>query len=151
MKFKTLHYREKSYNPDFSKIAHRKVSNFFKLSLLLFISCLHLTVQAAPPGVIKGRILNPEGAPIEGASVFVAGTKIGSVTDADGRFTINVPDNQKVVLQLSSVGFATRTFNPGNNNNVTITLEKSVAGLDEVVVVGYGTQRKTTWSDQLPR
>src|SRR3954447_22130012 len=105
MKLKTLHFREKSHNPGFSKMAHQKVSNLFKLSLLLFISCLQLTVQAAPPGVIKGRILNAEGTPVEGASVFVAGTKIGSITDAKGRFTINVPDNRKVILQLSSVGF----------------------------------------------
>jgi TonB-linked SusC/RagA family outer membrane protein len=113
-------------------------STFF---LLFFI--FQLAAHASPPGEVRGRVVSTEGTPLQGVSVFIAGTKTGSTTDSEGRFSINVSDTRKVTLDVSSVGYVSQTVDPGSQSEVTITLEKSIAGLDEVVVVGYGTQRKT--------
>jgi TonB-linked SusC/RagA family outer membrane protein len=87
-------------------------------------------------------VVNADGSPISGVSVFVAGTKRGGVTDAEGRFSITVP-NERAVIEFSSIGFERKTVTVGDQSEVTVTLDRSTAGLDEVVVVGYGTRRKS--------
>lgn len=96
-----------------------------------------------PPVVISGRVVNSDGNPLQGVSVMVAGTKNGATTNSDGRFTLTVPDNSNVVLEVSSVGFLSKTVNVGSQTDITITLEDAVTGLSDVVVVGYGTQKKS--------
>jgi TonB-linked SusC/RagA family outer membrane protein len=95
-----------------------------------------------PPLEIHGRVVNKNGVPLPNVSVILSGTKIGTATDKEGRFTITAPDNKNVVLEISSIGYKTKIVKPGTRTNINITLELEIAGLNDVIVVGYGTQKK---------
>lgn len=82
---------------------------------------------------------DPQGLP--GASVTLKGTMEGTVTDADGRFQIEVPDEDAVLI-FSYIGFITQEVPVGGRNVIDVTLAPDLATLEEVVVVGYGTQKK---------
>lgn len=100
------------------------------------------TVQATPAvAKVTGEVLDATGEPLIGASVMVKGTSEGVATDIDGRFTLNVP--MGATLVVSYVGYKTQEVNV-NSDNLVITLADDTAMLDEVVVVGYGTQKKAT-------
>lgn len=90
---------------------------------------------------ITGTIVDASGEPLIGASVFIAGTKTGVVTDLDGNFGINIPSGKDLVV--SSVGYGTTVVKVGSSSHLSIVLDEDKALLDEVVVVGYGTQRKS--------
>jgi TonB-linked SusC/RagA family outer membrane protein len=96
-----------------------------------------------PPIEIHGRVVNQHGEPLHNVTVLIAGTKIGTATDNDGRFTLSSPDNRNIVLKISSVGFETKAVKVGQQTEINVTLEEANTGLNEVVVVGYGTQRKS--------
>jgi TonB-linked SusC/RagA family outer membrane protein len=101
------------------------------------------TIALPPPPVeIHGRVVNQQGEPLSGVSVLVSGTRNGTTTDNDGRFTLSVEDNKNIVLEVSSVGYQDKEVNVGNQTQVNIVLEISATGLSDVVVVGYGTQKK---------
>ncbi len=120
-----------------------KIRMVLKLTIvLLLLSTLQISAYAFPPQEIRGRVVNPEGTPLQGVSVLISGTKTGSTTNSDGRFTLTVP-NDRASLEFSSVGFESQTINVGNQTEINITLTSSAAGLDQVVVVGYGTRRKS--------
>lgn len=89
---------------------------------------------------ITGVIYDETGEPIIGANVVEKGTTNGVATDQDGQFSILVSD--KAILQFSYIGYMPQEFTVGNNTSVTITLKEDAQTLDEVVVVGYGVQRK---------
>lgn len=133
----------------------KKIVLITKLTVLLLLlhasrvnAQVYVSLQAAnvsalsPPVEIKGRVLNKAGSPLDGVSIVIAGTKNGTTTNADGRFAISVPSGENVVLEVSSVGFQTQTVRVGRQKEINITLEDVSAGLDQVVVVGYGTKRK---------
>ena len=87
-----------------------------------------------------------DGSPLIGANVLVKGTTVGAITDLDGRFTINVPEGKKV-LTVSSIGYKAQdvTLQP-YQKTVSIVLKEDTELLDEVVVVGYGTMKKSDLS-----
>lgn len=92
-------------------------------------------------GVVKGKVLDSQGEPIIGATVRVDGTSVATVTDIEGNFTINnVKDG---ALTVSSVGYTSQTVKFRVGRPVTITLEEDAELLDDVVVVGYGVQKKS--------
>ena len=91
---------------------------------------------------ITGVVLDESNLPIPGASIFVAATTIATSTDFDGKFTINVPVNT-TILSVSYIGFETKEINIENQTEIKVMLFESASQLDEVVVIGYGTQRKT--------
>ncbi len=95
-----------------------------------------------PPQEVRGRVTGADGIGLQGVSVTISGTKKGSTTNGDGRFSITVPD-AKTVLEFSSVGFETRKITVGNQSEINISLDKTEANLDQVVVVGYGTRKKS--------
>jgi TonB-linked SusC/RagA family outer membrane protein len=97
-----------------------------------------------PPIEIHGRVVNQQGQPLQNVSVLISGTRIGTTTNIDGNFTINAPDDRNVILEISSVGYQTKKVNVGKQTKINITLELAVTGLSDVVVVGYGTQKKTS-------
>lgn len=99
-------------------------------------------MSAPPPVEIRGRVVNEQGEPLQNASVLIAGTKTGTFTNADGYFTLTAPNNNNIVLEVSSVGYQKKRVNIGNQTNVNITLEVDVTGLSNVVVIGYGTVKK---------
>ena len=90
---------------------------------------------------ITGNIVDNTGEPTIGASVFVMGTSNGTITDIDGNFSLELPgDNAK--LQVSYIGYKPQTIDVTNKSNVKIVLAEDTEVLEEVVVVGYGTQKK---------
>ncbi|WP_299576973.1 TonB-dependent receptor [uncultured Sunxiuqinia sp.] len=93
--------------------------------------------------VITGGVTGSDGTPIPGVSIVVEGTTNGTITDLDGHFTLEVPE-EATALTVSYIGMRTETITLGNQASFQIVLEPDVIGVDEVVVVGYGTQQKKT-------
>ena len=79
--------------------------------------------------------------PLIGATITVQGTTIGTITDIDGSFSLDVPSNNSV-LQISYVGYTPQEITVGNQTNFTLAMAPDAKTLDEVIVVGYGTQKK---------
>ena len=93
------------------------------------------------PKKISGVVLDATGLPIIGANVIVKGTTTGSITNLDGAFSLEVPEGS--VLQISYIGYLTKEIPvKGNNTNFDIQLMDDTQTLEEVVVVGYGSQKK---------
>ncbi len=90
---------------------------------------------------ITGTVVSGDSA-VAGASVQVKGSSTGVQTDVDGKFTIDVPSN--ATLTISSVGFATQDIKVGNQTNLRIVLQSNALQMSDVIVVGYGTQKKAT-------
>ena len=90
---------------------------------------------------IKGQILDETGESMIGVSVLVKGTTIGTVTDFDGNYTLEVPSG-KNILEISYIGYKTKEITIGNNSLINIKMEPDTQALDEVVVIGYGTVKK---------
>lgn len=90
---------------------------------------------------ISGKITGKAGMPVSNATVSVKNSSISTVTDANGQFSITVPENSTLVI--SSAGYKTMELKLSSSRELNISLEESVVGLDEVVVVGYGTQKKS--------
>ena len=122
------------------------------LFVLLLIGCLGyfslsasaaMPVQeqaASPQQTIQGSVTDEEGTPLMGVTIKIKGTDQGTVTDGEGNFTLSVPDN--AVLEVSYIGYQTQEVTVGSQTSLSITLKASASGLNEVVVVGYGTQKK---------
>ena len=90
---------------------------------------------------VSGVITDAHGEPVIGANVIEKGTSNGTITDVDGRFALTVRDN--AVLQVSYIGYLTREIAVGSQSRLTVTLSEDTKALDEIVVVGYGTQRRS--------
>ena len=89
---------------------------------------------------VSGTITDKSGEPIIGANVVIKGTTNGTITDIDGNFDLSVPSN--ATLQVSYIGYNTQDVPVGNKSFLNITLKEDTETLDEVVVVGYGSQKK---------
>lgn len=89
---------------------------------------------------VKGQVLDHTGVPVIGANVVVKGTTNGTITDLDGNFTLEVP--QGAVLSITYVGFTEQTVTVRGSEPLTIQLKEDAEALEEVVVVGFGTQKK---------
>ncbi|HEY0772433.1 MAG TPA: carboxypeptidase-like regulatory domain-containing protein, partial [Sphingobacteriaceae bacterium] len=101
-----------------------------------------ITPVAIPVHRLKGRVVDTKGVTLPGASVKIKGTNQGVQTDIDGVFTF--PDiNPKATLVVSFVGYITQEVAVNNRNDITITLLEESSTMDEVVVVAFGTQKKT--------
>ena len=98
------------------------------------------TQQVGDNRIIKGTILDATGMPVIGANVMVKGTTNGTITDMDGKFSLEVEEGATLVV--SYIGFANQEIKVGNQTNLSIALKEDVEALDELVVVGYGTQKK---------
>lgn len=88
---------------------------------------------------VTGQVVDETGEPVIGASVVVEGTTNGTITDFDGRFALQVPSGKKVVI--SFVGYVPQTIAPKQGKDFRVVLKEDSKMLDEVVVVGYGTQK----------
>lgn len=89
---------------------------------------------------VTGVVKDANGDPIIGANVTVKGESIGTITDIDGRFILNAPSD--AVLQITYIGYVAQDVKIDNRKEVVVTLVEDTETLDEVVVVGYGTQKK---------
>lgn len=90
---------------------------------------------------VTGQVTDEKGTPLPGANIVEKGTTNGIQVDFDGNFTISV-ENENAVLVISYIGFATKEVSIMGQSNISVILEEDAAGLDEVVVVGYGTIKK---------
>lgn len=89
--------------------------------------------------IVSGVITGIDGQPIPGVSVIVKDTKTGTTSDFDGNYTVQA--SQSDVLVFSYIGYATQEVDV-NQNTINVVLQEDIAALDEVVVVGFGTQKK---------
>jgi TonB-linked SusC/RagA family outer membrane protein len=92
--------------------------------------------------LVKGVVSDDKGNTLPGATVSVKGTTQGTTTDAEGRFTINTPAGASVLV-ISFIGMKTQEVTVGNRTNLSITLLPNDQSLDEVVVIGYGTAKRS--------
>ena len=114
-----------------------------KKSLLRNIVLLMLLSSSVIAQTVTGRITSgADQAPIPGASVLVKGTTAGTSTDQDGRFSINVPDNN-AVLVISFIGFTTQEVAVGGRTTIDIEMAEDITELSEVVVTALGIPRET--------
>jgi TonB-linked SusC/RagA family outer membrane protein len=118
------------------------------LGFLLLIRMQSTLGQAAAETRISGLVMtDTDGKPLPGATVVVKGTTKGTTTDANGRFQLLVPP--KATLQVSYIGYVTQSIPVGNRSDITVTLLADASNLNEVVVVGYGTERKRDLSGSI--
>lgn len=92
---------------------------------------------------VKGRVTDDHNSPISGVSVLLKGTSTGTSTDQDGQYVISVPSNNSVLV-FSSMGYQTQELNVPTQGPLDVTLQEGESDLEEVVVVGYGQQKKTS-------
>ncbi|MDR2774999.1 MAG: SusC/RagA family TonB-linked outer membrane protein, partial [Tannerella sp.] len=113
----------------------------FKLCFL-FIIMTGWCSGAYAQKTVTGTVMDERGEEIIGASVVVKGTTIGTTSDISGKFSIRVPE--KGTLVISYIGYQTQEITIGNETSLQIRLKEDVEQLEEVVVVGYGTQKKAS-------
>lgn len=116
----------------------KKNPAYYLLSIVLSFCMLSSFGQSIE---IKGKVQSVQKEVLEGVTVLLKGTKFTAVTQADGSFTIKVPDN-KARLVFSYTGYASLEQPVGNQTFLTVFLKDSVAGLNDVVVVGYGSVKR---------
>lgn len=130
-----------------------KISTVSALMAGTFL-CVPFTVYAESPSVsgieqtvrnitVNGVVVDASGEPVIGASVQLKGAAgVGTITDLDGKFTLSVPTNG--VLQISYIGYETTEVRVNGQAGLKVTLQEDTETLDEVVVVGYGIQKKAS-------
>jgi len=111
---------------------------------LLFFVLLILLVQGKIVAQnITGTVVDAQQVPIPGVTVTVKGAAIGTATDVDGKFSLNVPNASTQTLVFTYLGYKTHEQAVGNNTNFDVVLQEDTKRLDEVVVIGYGVQRRS--------
>lgn len=98
---------------------------------------------------LTGIVSDINGNPIPGATVSVAGTAIGTASDLDGKYSISVPEGSTLVF--SFIGFESQQITVGDRSVIDVTLREDISSLDEVVVVGYGTQKKSSLTSAISK
>lgn len=122
----------------------------FKCYFLKLFSCLVLSIllsaqlySQSGSLTVRGKISEENGNPIEGVSITEKGTSNGTLSNAAGEFSITVKDESSLLV-FSFVGFASKEIKVGNQTSMSVSLSRGGALLEDVVVVGYGTQKKVT-------
>lgn len=118
-----------------------RLSVWHKVFALMLFGLMMTSSSLLAQRAVKGVITGADGMGIPSASVVVKGTTTGTVTDLDGNFSLNVP-NDNTVLVVSYVGYVSQEIAVGNQSVVNVKLAEDTKTLGEVVVIGYGTQKK---------
>ncbi|MCF0069103.1 TonB-dependent receptor [Dyadobacter sp. CY261] len=113
-----------------------------KLRLCLLLAGLLLWQASAWAASVRGRVMSEKNDPLVGVNVIVKGTSTGTSTDGEGRFSLNVPDGGSTLI-FSFIGYVSKEVPIGNESEINVQLVADTKILSEVVVVGYGTQRKS--------
>tara|TARA_R110002051_G_scaffold119846_1_gene193117 strand:- start:208 stop:3543 length:3336 start_codon:yes stop_codon:yes gene_type:complete len=92
--------------------------------------------------IVSGVVLDQEGTPLPGANILEKGTTNGTQTDFDGNYSLTVKGGE-AILVITYIGFSTQELPVAGQSKINITLAESAAALDEIIVVGYGTQKKS--------
>lgn len=110
---------------------------------------LNISIAFAQQKTVSGTVSDQSGVPLIGVNIVVKGTSNGTQTDFDGNYTINVNEGQ--VLAFTYVGLKTVEITVASSNSIDITMEEDAAALEEVVVIGYGTQSKRLLTDNVAK
>lgn len=112
--------------------------------LITMALCVVLAVSqlAAQNRTIRGKVTDGQGSPIANASVLVKGSTTGTTTNATGEYSLSIPSTARTLV-ISSLNFTSQDVTIGNNTTIDVTLASATQDLQEVVVVGYGTRKKT--------
>src|SRR5580692_6292821 len=102
--------------------------------------CAIISFAQKGPAQISGQVKDTKGVGIPSVTIVVKGTKRSTQSDAEGKFTIEVPAGK--VLLFSSVGYGDKEVVAGSGNNLSIVLTEAAKGLEDMVVVGYGAQKR---------
>lgn len=108
---------------------------------LLLVGVVFLASQALAQRTITGKVTDEKGNPLANASVLVSGTTVGTSTKEDGTFSLAVPANARALI-ISSVNMITQEINIGSQSSINVSLKNDDKIMQEVVVVGYGTQKR---------
>ncbi len=119
-----------------------KLPTFFR-NLLLLLLMAASTVGYAQDRVVRGTITDEAENPLPGVSIVAKGTKTGTTTNAQGEYSLSVPSNS-LALVFSYIGYKTTEIAINNESSISLRMESTAEALGEVVVVGYGTQKKST-------
>jgi TonB-linked SusC/RagA family outer membrane protein len=111
----------------------------FPLFILMFFACINIAL--AQTTTVKGKVSDSKGEALPGVTVKVNGTNNATITDANGNYSLNANANSE--LTFSYVGFTTQTERVGSNGVLNISLVDAVGSINEVIVVGYGAQKKS--------
>ena len=117
-----------------------------KLTSILLLSLLFLSssLMAQNQRIIKGQVLDENKEPLIGATVIIKNLKSsGTITDVNGHFSLSLPSDRNII-QISYISCKTQEINVADKNNITVTMQDNNVGLSDVVVVGYGKQKKAS-------
>ncbi|GJM28231.1 MAG: SusC/RagA family TonB-linked outer membrane protein [Cyclobacteriaceae bacterium] len=124
------------------RMASKRTSYGFFMMLIFLSALISFQSQAQDSRTISGTVTSTdEEGGLPGVNVLVKGTTTGTVTDIEGNYRLSVSGDADVLV-FSSVGYVSREVAIGNQNQISLALESDVTALDEIVVVGYGTQQK---------
>ncbi|MBU2946200.1 SusC/RagA family TonB-linked outer membrane protein [Zobellia uliginosa] len=126
------------------------IKKLFRKSCLLALFLTTMGMQGLyAQKTVTGTVLDEVNQPIPGANVVVQGTSNGVVTDFDGNFSIEASGEN--TLSISYIGYATQTVTVGDKTTITVTMEPDVQQLEDVVVIGYGTVKKSDVTGSVSR
>lgn len=144
----TYHLKKVRLEEVLADIAHKTNLKFRQINETISVSVDHETKSAAKLEevqqlrVVSGQVVErTNGSPLPGVTVLLKGTSSGVITDSEGRYRIEVPEGAEVLV-FSFVGFVKQEVNINQNTVIDIQMEDDVQSLDELVVVGYGIQKK---------
>lgn len=127
---------------EFSGVRRPRPGKVLKLRSFFFVSLLMCgTIAFSQQKSVTGTVTDSTNAPIENATVAIKGTSIATQTNGDGRFTLAVPADRNTLV-ISSIGYETIETSIGGRASITVSLRSSSSSMNEVVVVGYGTQKR---------
>ena len=115
----------------------RMLTRYLGLMLLLF----SVSISSFAQQNIRGKVFDPDGEPLLGATVVVVGSTTGTITDVNGDYSVNAPSSAE--LKFSYVGMANLIEKVNGRTTINVTLKSDAISLNEVVAVGYGTMKKT--------
>lgn len=118
-----------------------KYLRFAKFLFTFLLFCCTALPLFAQEKTVTGVVVSDDGLPLHGVSILIKGTKKSVITDADGKFSISVP-NEETELSVTYVGFLSKDIKAGNGTGLRVTLFKADKALDDVVVVGYGAKKR---------
>src|SRR5665647_1659186 len=129
------------YLPAVINFKNQKSNEMKKTIALIFILCLVIQVTYAQKRTLTGTVRDKTTSePLPGVTIIEKGTTNGSITDIDGNFKVSIAPGSVIVV--SFIGMIPKEIKPGKSTNLVIELETSIQEMSEVVVVGYGTQKK---------
>jgi TonB-dependent starch-binding outer membrane protein SusC len=120
-------------------LPERKWTRIFLSLVFLMVLSTGMAFAQKP---ISGKVIDESGAAVPGVSVVVKGTTNGTITDAEGNYTLRVVDRYQQILSFSFIGMITEERLIGDKDVINVDMKSETIGVEEVVVVGFGTRKK---------